>query len=298
MKKISTIKKITILSFLLMFAFIGFNSCSSTKAVKDNSENQLNEAPVVEEVAEEVETSDSESNFEEPETAEEKWARRNAEFEKITENMSLTQKRFYAYKHYGDTYEEIGRDLDYKIIVDDESKEVIIQFKESDSDEDWDNNYLFFPWPLKLDNKIIWTSFGYARIYKSAQNVPFDRFYREVENHPDYKVVIWGWSIGSALAKIFARHFIIHTGGKRKIDELTTYGDVKCWYNLFYSLKKDCVKIREYVTANDLVTWCIPICRRDVKCKVGPKYKFKESFNSEYYHLHYEEYDYSAWEDE
>lgn len=295
------------LIFLMLLSFYS-NSCSTTKNIANvdaSQENQILKEEVVEtldeeipeeEVIEEDEQENEES--EEKETWEEWVARREKEFLEITENMSAPQKRFYAYKQFYYVYNEVGRDLDYKITIDDDKKEIIIQFKESDSKEDWFNNYLFFPWPLKLDDKVIWTSYGYARIYKSAQNIPFDEFYKEVEEHPDYKVIIWGWSIGSAMAKILARHFIIRTKGQRQIDELTTYGDVKCWYNPFFSLKKHCKKIHEYVTANDLVTWCIPVCRRDVKCVVGPKYSFKESLSSEYYHLHYENYDYSKWENE
>ena len=217
------------------------------------------------------------------------------EYDKRTEGMSDEQKKFYAIKRTR-YYDVIGVDLDYKVVVNDKEKEIIIQYEESDSDEDWHNNYLFWPWPLKLDKKVVWTSYGYAKIYKSAKNQPMDEFYSAVQAHPDYKVRIWGWSLGSAMAKITARHFIIRTKGKQDIDELTTFGDVKCWYNPFYSSKKHCVVIHEYVTPNDLISWCIPICRRDVKCKVGEKFSFKKSKYSEDYHTSYEKYDYSKWE--
>ncbi|MCR4953382.1 MAG: lipase family protein [Treponema sp.] len=217
------------------------------------------------------------------------------EYDTNTANMSDEQKKFYTIKRTRD-YKVIGEDLDYIVILNDEKKEIIIQYEESDSDEDWHNNYLFWPCPLKLDRRIVWTSYGYAKIYKSAQNAPIDEFCQLIQEHPDYKVVIWGWSLGSAMAKITARHFIIRTKGEVMIDELTTFGDVKCWYNPFYSSKKYCKKIREYVTPNDLITWCIPICRRDVSCRVGENFSFKKSKNSQDYHTHYEDYDYSKWE--
>jgi len=216
--------------------------------------------------------------------------------EAITANMSEEQKKFYIIKKTTD-YEVIGADLDYKIMVRDDEKRVIIQFEETDSEEDWHNNYLFFPWPLKLDNRIVWTTYGYAKIYKSAENIPFNEFYKQILEHPDYEVVIWGWSLGSALAKITARHLMIRTSGQLVIDELTTFGDVKCWYNPFYSVKKHCKKIHEYVNDNDLITWCIPFCRRDVTCKVGERFSFKRSRYSEDYHTHYENHDYSKWEE-
>ena len=268
-----------LLSFLLLSLFSGFFvSCASSPVAKKEG-----------------------ASLEEPEEftlSEYQYSLLNIpqeEFDKRTEGMSAEQKKFYAIKRTR-YYDVIGEDLDYKVIVNDQQKEIIIQYEESDSDEDWHNNYLFWPWPLKLDNRVIWTSYGYAKIYKSGKNEPIDQFYQAFMEHPDYKVKIWGWSLGSAMAKITARHFIIRTKGKQEIDELTTFGDVKCWYNPFYSSKKHCKKIREYVTPNDLISWCIPICRRDVKCKVGEKYNPKKAKASEEYHNYYELYDYSAWE--
>ena len=293
-------KKNDFIILFLIFLFSGFIfiSCNTTRQLQDAQkiEEDLNEEikPVEETETEELE---SEEQSEEPKlTPEEEEALRWEGILKEAETMTPEQRKFYLLKRTRD-YDVVGKDLDYKIMVNDETKEVIIQFEESDSDEDWKNNYLFLPWPLKLDNKIVWTTYGYAKIYKSAKNIQFDEFYRQVEAHPDYKVVIWGWSIGSAMAKITARHFVIRSGGKRKIDELTTWGDVKCWYNWFYSVKKHCVKIREYVTPNDVITWCIPICRRDVKCVVGDKFAFRNK-DREHYHCYYEEFDYSEFEEE
>ena len=300
------IKNNFILISVLIFSLICFNSCASNSQLQDPEKiEEENEQSVPDDIedSEEIEVHVENpvvetENVEETVTLtpEEEEAIRWAGILKEAENMTPEQKKFYLLRRTRD-YEVVGKDLDYKIMVNDETKEVIIQFEESDSDEDWKNNYLFFPWPLKLDNKIVWTTYGYAKVYKSAQDIPFNEFYKQIEAHPDYKVVIWGWSIGSAMAKITARHFEIRTKGQKKIDELTTWGDVKCWYNYFYSVKKRCVKIREYVTPNDLITWCIPICRRDVKNKVGDKYSIKKSFKSEYYHINYQDYDYSKYEE-
>lgn len=278
-KKAYSLKYKILLSFLLLSLFSGFFiSCASSPVAKKEG-----------------------ASLEEPEEftlSEYQYSLLNIpqeEFDAKTVGMSAEQKKFYAIKRTR-YYDVIGEDLDYKVIVNDQQKEIIIQYEESDSDEDWHNNYLFWPWPLKLDNHVIWTSYGYAKIYKSGKNEPIDQFYQAFMEHPDYKVKIWGWSLGSAMAKITARHFIIRTKGKQEIDELTTFGDVKCWYNPFYSSKKHCKKIREYVTPNDLISWCIPICRRDVKCKVGEKYNPKKAKASEEYHTSYEKYDYSKWE--
>ncbi|SEQ78537.1 Lipase (class 3) [Treponema bryantii] len=284
-------------TIIIIFVSLAFISCKTTNQLQDTEK-------IEEETVAEIEIAppviEIEIKEEEPETPkltpEEEEAIRWAGILKESESMTTEQRKFYLLKKTRD-YEVVGEDLDYKIMVNDDTKEVIIQFEESDSDEDWRNNYLFLPWPLKLDNKIVWTTYGYAKVYKSANNIPIDEFFKQIELHPDYKVVIWGWSIGSAMAKITARHFEIRTKKQKKIDELTTWGDVKCWYNPFYSVKKSCIVIHEYVNINDLVTWCIPICRRDVKCRVGDKFSFKKARNSEHYHLNYHECDFSKWEE-
>ena len=205
------------------------------------------------------------------------------------------QKNFYEIAYTYD-YKEVGEDLDYKVYVKHDEKEVILLYEETDSEQDWHNNYLIFPWPLKLDNHVIWTTYGYAKIYKSANSIPLDEFCALIEQYPDYKVVFRGWSLGSAMAKITARHYLYRMPKGTKIDELTTYGDVKCWFNPFYSLKKHCVRIREYTNRNDLITWCMPFYRRDVTCKVGQRFSLKTARNSEYYHMHYDECDLSKWD--
>ena len=205
--------------------------------------------------------------------------------------MTPEQQKFYDIKNTSD-YKTVGEDIDYKVFVDKEKKEVVLQFRESDSREDWKHNLQFLPWPLKLGKKIVWTTRGYALAYKSAGNTPIEEFLHK--RQPGYKACIRGWSFGSAMAKIAARHLECTEWNAH---ELTTYGDVKCWLNPFYKAK-NITRIREYTTSNDFVTWCVPFYSRDQKCKVGPRFKLKEIFKTEYYHTHYEEYDYSKWESE
>lgn len=287
---------------LLLICLCSLSSCASTKIKQAADSKNITEPEEANLSPEEMQALKEAKEKEEQEKREEEQRKLEAkrirvakDIAETTANMSEEQTKFYTIKNSFE-YEVIGEDLDYMIIVNDEKKQVILQYEESDSEEDWKNNYLFWAWPLKLDNKIVWTTYGYAKIYKSSKNIPMDEFCKAIDEHTEYKIVIQGWSLGSAMAKISARHFSIRTKGKKKIDVLTTFGDVKCWYNPFYSVKKHCVKIREYVTPNDLISWCVPVCRRDVKCIVGPKFSFKESKNSEDYHMGYENYDYSKWE--
>lgn len=209
--------------------------------------------------------------------------------------MTPEQQKFYDIKNTPD-YKVIGDDLDYKVFVDDSKKQIILQFKESDSREDWINNFSFLPWPIKLAGKVVWTTHGYARAYASACSQPLFDTLSLLSEHPGYGIVIRGWSFGSAMSKIAVRHF---ANKGYRIAELTTYGDVKCWLNPFYSNKKYCKRIREYVQPNDAVTYCVPFFyHRDVKCSVGRRLNLIEIFKVEKYHAHYEDCDYSKWEDD
>lgn len=306
----NVIKLIVLISFMIFLMCFGFISCKTTDAAveasnqnevvspseqnsvvqEDDAQNDVTQSDFVQEGSTPEEVLQEEREQEVSETAQSN----GREKEERTFEFK-DQDVFYHIKYTYD-YEVVGDDLDFKIIVNNEDKEIIIQYEETDSEQDWKNNYRFLIWPLNLDGKIIWTTHGYARVYKSAQNIPIDTFCRFIDFYPDYKIIIRGWSFGSAMAKITARHFVIRTGGEVLIDELTTFGDVRCWVNPFFSLKKYCKRIREYVTSNDMITWCVPFYSRDVTCKVGDKFSLKRLKNSENYHTHYEDYDYSKWE--
>lgn len=205
--------------------------------------------------------------------------------------MTTEQQKFYNIKHTTN-YISVGEDVDYKVIVDNYNKEIILQFKESDSKTDWKNNFAFLPCRInsfaKADNYLVTTK-GYARAWNSTGGVPLLDFITATYKYPTYRTIIRGWSFGSAMAKIAA---YLYTNLGHDLDELTTFGDVKC----FFKKIKNTTRIREYVTPNDFVTWCVPFYCRDTKCKVGEKFTLKKLFKTEYYHTHYEEYDYSKFE--
>lgn len=209
--------------------------------------------------------------------------------------MTKYQKGFYDIKNFRD-YKVVGEDIDYAVIVDDEKKEIVLQFKESDSKEDWKHNLTFLPWLLKLDNNYIVTTRGYACAYKSASNKPVDDFCKAIASFPEYRKVIRGWSFGSAMSKIAVRHYYYRT--KSKVDEIYTYGDVKCMFNPFVHLSiKNYAKLSyNFIYINDFVTWQVPFYWRMSTCRVGDRFSFKKLFNSGHNHCYYEEYDYSKYE--
>lgn len=207
--------------------------------------------------------------------------------------MTKYQKMFYDIKNEKD-YKIIGEDIDYKIILDHENREIILQWRESDSRADWTHNFMFIPWLLKLDENYVITTHGYACAYKSTNSQPLNELIEVTEKYPGYKVIIRGWSFGSAMTKISARHYYIRTG--KKLYGQYTYGDVKCWFNPFLCFRKYAEERFEFVTSNDIVTWQVPFFFRTAKAKVGEKFSFKKIFHPEIYHTSYETYNYAKYE--
>lgn len=217
--------------------------------------------------------------------------------------MTKFQQMFYGIKNTRD-YKTVGEDIDYKVVVDFEQRKVILQWEESKGTDkkhfwhsDWFHNLLFIPWILLLDGHPVITTMGYACAYASANNIPMDEFCSMADLHPDFQTEIRGWSFGSAMSKIAVRHHYIRR--KRPVTNKYTYGDVKVWFNPFIrwiSRKWVAYENFEFVTPKDFVTYCVPFYHRTNKCKVGEKFSFKKIFKTEYYHTHYEEYDYSKYE--
>lgn len=215
--------------------------------------------------------------------------------------MTKFQKMFYDIKNTHD-YQTVGENVDYKVFVDHHERKIVLQYEESKTTKpfwhsDWFHNIMFIPWILWLDKSPVVTTFGYACAYKSAKNIPIDEFCALKKLHPDYTTEIWGWSFGSAMAKISARHYYIRN--KEPVTNKYTFGDVLCWFNPFIrwvARKYVAFENFEFVTPNDGVTWCVPFYHRTNKCKVGPAFKLKELFKTEHYHTSYEKYDYSNYE--
>ena len=218
--------------------------------------------------------------------------------------MTKEQQRFYDIKHYNN-YKEVGGNIDYAVIVDNTNKKVILQYEESENldpkkpffHQDWVQNFLFIPWPLKLDNKIVWTTLGYAIAYKSTNNICINEWLTQCSRYFDYDKVIQGYSFGSAMAKITSRHYTIRTN--EKIKDLHTWGDVKCFLNPFLKGEDFAEECALYCCPNDGVTKCVPFFHRfkNGKRSVGPKFNlFKMLFHTPEYHADYEEYDYSEYE--
>lgn len=106
-------------------------------------------------------------------------------------------------------YNESGNDVDWSIFVSDADKIVFLLFKCTDSDYDWKINFKF---PcIMYKNNLMRVHKGYATTYKTANDHILTEFIKCVDTHPEYKVVIAGWSYGGAMAVLAAEDFNYRT---------------------------------------------------------------------------------------
>ena len=136
--------KIILLNLFIIFAFV---SCRTTDTITQASEDLPLEEEIKAPQLPKQYTNINvvpppETNLKEEEIAERQ--QKKDELVEITKDMTEEQRKFYYIKKTYD-YDVVGRDLDYKIMVNHDYKELIIQFEESDSKEDWWNNFLFYP---------------------------------------------------------------------------------------------------------------------------------------------------------
>lgn len=201
----------------------------------------------------------------------------------------MTDREIFIYLKKKNDYKVTGLDFDYAVETDNVNKHINICLKESDSKLDWRINFNFLPTWIKFKNTYI-AHRGYVYAYLSAQADLLADVIEACKANPDYKVNIYGWSYGSAVAGLVL--IALNEVLSLHVSEMVTFGSVKMWY--FPFLKKPFTSyagsIREYTTPNDFVTWQAPLCHRIKNKKVGPRFNLREIFRTEYYHCNYQDF--------
>lgn len=108
-------------------------------------------------------------------------------------------------------YKKIGQDVDYLvssgISLDTKKPCVLVLFQESDSNEDWIHNLLFFPkkaraykgWKHRLTFHM-----GFFIAYQSARDEFLIDVRKEINKLPtdDFDIIVSGWSYGASITQI------------------------------------------------------------------------------------------------
>lgn len=201
----------------------------------------------------------------------------------------MTDRELFIYLKEKADYKVTGLDFDYSVETDDVNKCINVYFKESDSGLDWRINLNFLPTWIKFKNTYV-AHRGYVYAFLSAQESIVNDIVEAYKQTFDYKINIYGWSYGSAVAGLAL--VMVNEVLGLKVNEMVTFGSVKMWYWPFTKkrLLSYADSIREYTTPNDFVTWQAPVCHRLHKVKVGPRFNIIKIFNTAYYHCNYQDF--------
>ena len=203
-------------------------------------------------------------------------------------------------------FKKVGSDIDYTIAVGlDNDKTIYLLFEESTTKIDWKHNFAYTArWYKVYSNPKMKCHHGFADAYRSANDIIMAELLEEVKKHPDYKVVIAGWSFGGAMTLLAAEDFNYRTRSVKsdvnsgKKATIYTYGGPKVAANeTTAAYIASCVTSfsKQYAHTQDIVTRVPPFWyfRHALPLtKVGPKLNLIKVFgllNPWKYHTQYEE---------
>lgn len=183
-------------------------------------------------------------------------------------------------------YTKVGKDVDYNIYVMQEEKKIYLLFFGSNSLMDWRINFNFFSKVYKNQKSCLKIHRGFIKAWKSANDVIMGELIKLVNEHPDYRVVIAGWSYGGAISILASEDFYFRT---LKKPILITFGSPKIVPN---KKSKDyllscCHSVRQFNQDNDLITKLVPFYRHIKEIGCGENFSLFKLFNVKKYHTTY-----------
>lgn len=197
-----------------------------------------------------------------------------------------------------------GSDIDWFLEVDLENKIIRLLFQESSTKLDWKHNLAFFSKVYKKQDSVLIAHHGFADAYKTANDTIMDAVLKAIEEHPDFKIVIAGWSNGGASTQLAVEDLNYRTRTDKK-DVNTgrkavcvTFGAPKVFVgnkcrNYVVSC---CDKIIQVANNNDIVTYMPPLpwykhLLLSKRLRVGDKFSIIKIFKPTVYHTTYDQID-------
>ena len=204
----------------------------------------------------------------------------------------MTRNEIYN-KIQSEKMEKAGLDVDYLILLEEESKTIYLLFHGTETFQDLLIDIDFPSTVYKDQENYLKAHRGFVKAWKSARDEIMAKLTSIYLTH-DYKVVIAGHSLGGAMAIFAAEDFHFKTGDKC---ELITYGCPRVMANKKSAeyVTSCCLKVNQYMINSDPIPR-IPFGYKHLrKDFCGDKFNlFKMIFSPLTYHLGYGEIDYTS----
>lgn len=186
-------------------------------------------------------------------------------------------------------YATSGKDVDWCIYKEQDTKTIYLVFAESNSMLDWIHNLSFPTKAYKNQCSCIRAARGWLKAWKSCNDEVADTVIKVLNDSPDYTLTVTGWSYGGAIALLAAEDLAFRTKYTRKPNVITFGAPKPFWgkHSVRY-LKKVLGSIKEYKHLNDIVGYMPPFpgYKQLGKVKLG-KFNFFKLFNPVVYHQCY-----------
>lgn len=193
------------------------------------------------------------------------------------------------FNHIWETeYNKSGFDLDWKVEIDDKERKIRLMFQPSTSTKDWIVNIAGF---LPIFKFPLFYCMGWKTVFDGCKSLIMEEVIREINTHSGYSVEICGHSYGGAISQIAGIELYKLT--KIKAD-IITFGSPRPLFLLWskFLAKLYLGKVTQYAHWSDCVTYCPPLIGyHNVKNVRLGKFRIKDLFNPNVYHMIYDQED-------
>lgn len=185
-------------------------------------------------------------------------------------------------------------ELNYRMFLDengDGEKEIVLMFQESDGKKDWRDNLNFLPIfvkPYKKQKSVLRVHRGFAKEYKSGNDIVMEALEEAVERENCTNVCVCGWSNGAAMALLAAEDIFFRTGLMARV---VTFGSPRlCADEKSVEIIRTAAKsVTEWCHESDIVTKLPPFGKHVKRSSLG-SFSLRKLMNPWKYHAEYSDF--------
>lgn len=180
--------------------------------------------------------------------------------------------------------EKDGIKVEFLVETKTEEKRIYVLFQESNGSWDWKCNLNF---PVTLYDKLK-VHRGFAKQYDICRDEVIKILTGHYAQHPDFEIVVSGWSLGSAISVLACQDINHHLGVR--VTHISFGVPKVCFDKKSRDLVRECInESREYCNVNDIVTYQPPIGYYHIKrVDIGDNFNPIKIVNPQKYHTNYD----------